>query len=56
MIEKNDTWKLVGSPEDKDVFAVKWVYKTKLNVNGSIHKHKVRLMARTLAKTRYLLH
>ena len=36
MIEKNKTWELVDCPKDKDVIGVKWVYKTKLNPDGSI--------------------
>ena len=44
MIEKNETWELVDCPQDKEVIGVKWVYKTKLNSNGSIQKHKGRLV------------
>ncbi|BBN69442.1 hypothetical protein Prudu_947S000100 [Prunus dulcis] len=36
MIEKNETWELVDRPSDKPVIGVKWVYKTKLNLDGSI--------------------
>jgi len=41
MIEKNDTWMLVDKPLQKKITGVKWVYKTKLNVDGSINKYKV---------------
>jgi len=34
MIEKNDTWELVNRPSDKPVIGVKWIYKTKLNLDG----------------------
>ena len=34
MIEMNGTWKLVDRPIEKPVIGVKWVYKTKLNLNG----------------------
>jgi len=46
MIEKNDTWELVNRPSDKPVIGVKCVYKTKLNLDGSVQKNKARLVAK----------
>ncbi|CAL9001633.1 unnamed protein product, partial [Prunus brigantina] len=46
MIEKNDTWELVNRPSDKPIIGVKWVYKTKLNLDGSVQKNKARLVAK----------
>ncbi|KAB2605950.1 hypothetical protein D8674_005667 [Pyrus ussuriensis x Pyrus communis] len=46
MIEKNGTWKLVDRPTEKPVIGVKWVYKTKLNLDGSVLKNKARLVAK----------
>ncbi|KAM0988950.1 hypothetical protein ACFX2A_013056 [Malus domestica] len=46
MIEKNSTWKLVNRPSDKPVIGVKWIYKIKLNLDGSIQKNKARLVAK----------
>nr|KYP69003.1 Retrovirus-related Pol polyprotein from transposon TNT 1-94 [Cajanus cajan] len=46
MIEKNNTWELVDYPHGKDIIGVKWVYKTKLNPDGTIQKHKARLIAK----------
>lgn len=46
MIEKNKTWELVDHPKDKEIIGVKWIYKTKLNSDGSIQKHKARLVAK----------
>nr|KYP39854.1 Retrovirus-related Pol polyprotein from transposon TNT 1-94 [Cajanus cajan] len=46
MIEKNNTWELVDYPYKKDIIGVKWVYKTKLNPDGTIQKHKARLVAK----------
>ena len=43
-IEKNDTWELVNLPKGKHVIGVKWVYKTKSNVEGKIERHKARLV------------
>lgn len=45
MIEKNKTWDLVDRPSDMPIFGVKWVYKTNLNLDGTIQKHKARLVA-----------
>ena len=46
VIEKNDTWELVNLPQGKEFVGVKWVYKTKSNVNGKIERHKARLVAK----------
>ncbi|CAB4298917.1 unnamed protein product [Prunus armeniaca] len=46
MIEKNDTWELVERPFAKPVIGVKWVYKTKLNLDGTVQKNKARLVAK----------
>ncbi|KAI5348230.1 hypothetical protein L3X38_001117 [Prunus dulcis] len=48
MIEKNNTWKLVDRPFDKPVIGVKWVYKVKLNLDGTVQKNKARLVAKAL--------
>ncbi|CAL9017140.1 unnamed protein product [Prunus brigantina] len=46
MIKKNDTWELVNRPSDKPIIGVKCVYKTKLNLDGSVQKNKARLVAK----------
>ncbi|KAI5343079.1 hypothetical protein L3X38_010955 [Prunus dulcis] len=46
MINKNNTWELVNRPSDKPIIGVKWVYKTKLNLDGSVQKNKARLVAK----------
>lgn len=46
MIEKNDTWELVDRPQNRKIIGVKWVYRTKLNADGSVNKHKARLVAK----------
>ena len=43
-IEKNQTWELVDVPKDKYVINVKWIFKTKKDVDGSVHKHKGRMV------------
>ena len=50
MIEKNQTWELVPRPQHKNVIGVKWVFRTKLNANGSINKHKARLVVKGYAQ------
>lgn len=36
MIGKNGFWDLVEKPTKKPMIDVTWVYKTKINLNGSI--------------------
>ncbi|KAL0303565.1 UNVERIFIED_CONTAM: Retrovirus-related Pol polyprotein from transposon TNT 1-94 [Sesamum radiatum] len=46
MIEKNDTWSLVDRPKNHQVIGTKWVYKLKFKLDGSINKHKTRLVVK----------
>lgn len=41
-IEKNETWKLVPRPKDKNIIGTKWVFKNKMNENGKIIRNKAR--------------
>lgn len=50
MIEKNETWQPVERPKNKKVIGVKWVFRTKLNVDGSVNKYKARLVVEGYAK------
>jgi hypothetical protein len=50
MIQKNNTWTLVDRPEGRKVIGVKWIYRTKLNADNSINKHKVRLVVKGYAQ------
>ena len=50
MIEKNDTWKLLVRPQHKQPIWVKWVYRTKLNLDGSINKYKAMLVVKGYAR------
>ena len=50
MIEKNKTWELVDKPNHKKAIGVKWVYRTKLNSDGSINKYKARLVVKGYAQ------
>ncbi|EOY16728.1 Uncharacterized protein TCM_035607 [Theobroma cacao] len=50
MIIKKGTWTSIDRPVEKNVIGVKWIYKTKLNLNGSINKHKARLVVQRYAQ------
>ena len=45
-IGNNETSELVDVPKYKDIINVKWVYKTKKDVDGNVQKHKERMVAR----------
>ena len=51
LIEKKKTWKLVMLPEKKKAIGVKWVFRTKLNPDGPICKHKARLVVKGYAQS-----
>lgn len=40
-IEKKKTWKMVDLPPDKQCIGVKWVFKTKLNPDGTFLSTKL---------------
>ncbi|WVZ00786.1 hypothetical protein V8G54_026855 [Vigna mungo] len=44
--KKNKTRKLVDLPPEKQCIGAKWVFKTKLNPDGTVSKHNARLVAR----------
>ena len=50
VIEKNNTWELVDRPNNKEVIGVKWIYKAKLNPDGSVQRNKARLVAKGYAQ------
>jgi hypothetical protein len=50
MIEKNCTWELVDKPSNKNIIYVKWVFRTKLNANNTINKHKAMLVVKGYAQ------
>ena len=48
-IEKNETWKLVPRPIDKNVIETKWVFKNKLYQHGQVIRDKERLVCKGYA-------
>jgi hypothetical protein len=46
---KNDTWKLVDPPFGNKPIGCKWVFKNKYISDGSLDKHKERLMEKGFA-------
>ena len=50
MIEKNKTLEFVDKSQGRKVIGVKWVFRTKLNADGSINKHKARLVVKRCAQ------
>lgn len=46
MNKKNQTWELVERPKHIKLIGVKSVFRTKLNADGSINKHKARLVVK----------
>ncbi|GJX98296.1 retrovirus-related pol polyprotein from transposon TNT 1-94, partial [Tanacetum coccineum] len=48
--ERNQTWNLVDLPAGKTPIGVKWVFKTKFFADGSVQRHKVRLVVKGYAQ------
>ena len=44
-LHTNEVWDLVELPKDRKAVGSKWVYKTKRSANGTIERHKARLVA-----------
>jgi hypothetical protein len=52
--KKNKTWELTKLPPNKKAVTCKWVFKTKRKVDGSLERHKARLVARGFTQTQEL--
>lgn len=46
IIDKNQTLKLIDRPSGKPIEDVKWIFKTKLNLDGIVQKQKASLVAK----------
>lgn len=47
---ENDTWQLVDLPQGRKAIDCKWVFRLKLNSDGSIQKRKARLVAKAFSQ------
>ena len=45
-IKANEVWELVELPKGKKTIGCKWVYKRKVDVNGSVERYKAHLVAK----------
>lgn len=45
-LQNNNTWDIVDLPKGKRPISSKWVYKAKLKANGTLERHKARLVIR----------
>ena len=45
-LQKNKTWDIVSLPQGRKIVQCKWIYKTKLEVDGSTTKYKAQLVAK----------
>ncbi|KAM1401398.1 hypothetical protein ACFX1X_028606 [Malus domestica] len=50
-LEENKTWSLVQLPPGKKAVGSRWIYKIKFKADGSIERHKARLVARGFTQT-----
>ena len=49
-IERNDTWKLVPRPKDKNVIGTKSIFRNKMNEDGQVTRNKARLVCKEYAQ------
>ena len=49
-IMRNNTWELVDKLKKRKVISTKWEYKPKFCSNGSLEKHKARLVVKGYAQ------
>ena len=50
-LENNQTWSIMKLPLGKKAAGSRWIYKTKFKADGSIERHKARLVARGFTQT-----
>lgn len=50
-LQRNHTWSLVPATPSMNIVASKWVFKVKYKANGSIERHKARLVAQGFSQT-----
>jgi hypothetical protein len=45
-LQENNTWEVTKLPQNKRAIKCKWVYRVKENPDGSVNKHKARLVVK----------
>jgi hypothetical protein len=50
-LAENQTWTIVKLPNGKKPVGSRWVYKTKFNSDGTVNRHKARLVAQGFTQT-----
>ncbi|KAL0385833.1 UNVERIFIED_CONTAM: Retrovirus-related Pol polyprotein from transposon RE2 [Sesamum radiatum] len=45
-LEKNHTWDITPLPQGKKAIGCRWVYMLKLNSDGTVERHKARIVAK----------
>ncbi|CAL2246130.1 unnamed protein product [Prunus armeniaca] len=50
-LDDNHTWSIVKLPKGKKIVGSRWIYKIKFNSDGSIERHKARLVACSFTQT-----
>ena len=48
---EHKTWELVKAHEGRNIIDSKWVFKVKTNADGTIERHKARLVVRGFTQT-----
>lgn len=51
-LERNCTWEMVSLPPGRKAISSKWVFKKKLNADGSLERYKARLVAKGYSQKR----
>ena len=50
-LRENEVWDLVELPKDRKAVGSKWVFKVKTDADGSVERHKARLVAQGFSQT-----
>jgi hypothetical protein len=53
-MDDNQVWNLVDPPDGVKPIECKWIYKTKRDMDGNVHIHKARLVAKVFDKFKEL--
>ena len=51
---ENNTWDIIPLPKGRKIVKCKWVYKTKYALDGSVERHKARLVAKIFSQVKEL--